>query len=161
MGIGQAFLLIITLAIITEGLIEFLGFPLPSKVKPYAAALVGLVICVAYDADLLAALGFPSRFPYVGAVLTGLLSGRGSSYINDLVSRLRVIQAPAVPVTHVEDSAEDADIQEFLQKVRRDGWDRGSKGEWKDPWEGIAQEHPGGVRTEPRPVRTARSYPSS
>jgi hypothetical protein len=53
---------------------------------------------VLYDADLLATLGYVALVPYVGAALTGLMIGRGSNYVNDLISRLHVVRAPAMPV---------------------------------------------------------------
>lgn len=81
--------LIIALAIIVEALIEYFGGSLPSNLKALAGASVGATLCVAYQADGLAALGLVSDVPLVGQVLTGLLIGRGSNVFNDLVSRLR------------------------------------------------------------------------
>jgi hypothetical protein len=93
--------LVLALTILTEGIIEYLGKPLNARYKPYAAALLSTVVCVLYNADLLAMLGYAALVPYIGAVLTGLLIGRGSNYVNDVISRLRVVGAPATPVQRV------------------------------------------------------------
>lgn len=94
----QALALIFALAVLVEGLVEYFGAPIPTAYKRYVAALVGVALCIVYGADLLAILGFTASVPYVGAALTGLIVGRGSNYLNDLVTRLKVVTAPAVPV---------------------------------------------------------------
>jgi hypothetical protein len=100
----QALGIIFALAVLVEGLIEYFAQPVQSQYKPYVAALLAVVLCVAYHADLLAALGYAAEVPYVGNVLTGLMISRGANYLNDLVSRLRVIQTPVTTV----DAAESA-----------------------------------------------------
>lgn len=87
--------IIFMLAIIVEALIEYFGQPLPATWKPYAGAVVGVLLCLAYGADLLARFGFPARLPYVGEVLTGLLIGRGANVFNDLASRLVPLRSVA------------------------------------------------------------------
>ena|ERR1044071_12853 len=96
------FALIFVLVIIVEALVEYFGTPIPSAYKPYVAAVLGIVLCLAYGADLLALLGYPASVPLVGSVLTGLLISRGSNVFNDLVSRLNVVHTPAAPVDRVE-----------------------------------------------------------
>jgi hypothetical protein len=95
----QAIGLILALAVLIEGIIEYLGSPIPSKFKPYAAAALSVVVCLLYNADLLALLGYPAAVLFVGAVLTGLVIGRGSNYVNDIISRIGVVSAPATTVT--------------------------------------------------------------
>lgn len=95
--------LVLALTVLTEGIIEYLGTPIPARFKPYAAALLSTVVCLLYNADLLAPLGYAAVVPHVGAVLTGLVIGRGSNYVNDLISRLNVVGAPATMVKLVED----------------------------------------------------------
>lgn len=97
----QTFALILALVIIVEALIEYFGGPIPSVYKPYAAALLGILLCLAYGADLLALLGYQAAIPFVGNTLTGLLISRGANVFNDLVSRLGVIRAPATSVDRV------------------------------------------------------------
>lgn len=98
----QTIAIVFILATLVEGLIEYLGSPLPSTLKPYAAALLGVVVCVVYNADLLAALGYSAVFPYAGAILTGFVIGRGSNYLNDIISRMGVLPAPATTVNATE-----------------------------------------------------------
>lgn len=80
--------IIFVLSFVVEALVEYLGQPVPARWKPYAGALVGVMLCLAYGADLLARLGYPARVPYVGEVLTGLLIGRGSNVLNDIIARI-------------------------------------------------------------------------
>lgn len=98
---AASFGLILFLVILVEGLIEHFGAPLPDKAKPYAAAVLGMLLCLAYGADLPALLGFDALWPYIGSVLTGLVISRGSNYVNDLISRLRgevwAMPVPAPP----------------------------------------------------------------
>ena len=105
---------IVILATLAESLIEYLVRPL---VKPwvegdppddttylhardlilrYTAALVGVVLCVVYRADLLALVGLASPWPVAGQVLTGLLIGRGSNFVHDFASRWISPVAPTV-----------------------------------------------------------------
>lgn len=98
----QAIGLIFILAVLVEGIIEYLGTAIPQAFKAYVAALFAVVVCLAYNADLLALLGYPAAYPYVGAILTGLVIGRGSNYLNDIVSRINVVHVPAAPVDTVE-----------------------------------------------------------
>src|SRR5690606_25399047 len=96
--------LILFLVVLVEGLVEHFGAPVPSTFKPYLAALLGVALCVAYGADLPAALGFTALVPFVGQVLTGLMLSRGSNYINDLIARVRGERfLYSVREVHIED----------------------------------------------------------
>jgi hypothetical protein len=54
----------------------------------YTAALLGVLLAIAYHADLLALVGLVSPVsPYVGYVVTGLVIGRGSNFLHDLADR--------------------------------------------------------------------------
>lgn len=52
----------------------------------YASALVGILLCIAYRADLLALAGLQATTPFIGYIITGLVIGRGANYLHDLVS---------------------------------------------------------------------------
>src|SRR5262245_39797857 len=71
------------LATLVEGIVEYAGDKVPATIKQYVAAGVAIALCVAYNADLLALLGLTSPYPYVGAIATGLILGRGSNYLHD------------------------------------------------------------------------------
>jgi hypothetical protein len=82
---------IFVLAIFVEGFVEYF-VSTPDKAQPwvkYVAAALGVVLSIAYGLDLLAALGVATVYPFVGSVITGLIVGRGSNYLNDFVSRVR------------------------------------------------------------------------
>ena len=98
MTMPSAFFLVFALSVMTEGVVEYLGQRLPTAFKPYTAAAVAVAVCVAYNADLLAILGYTALYPGVGAVLTGLVIGRGSNYLADLVKRLQVVSVPSAPI---------------------------------------------------------------
>lgn len=53
----------------------------------YVAAIVGIILCLTYRIDLLAMFGFHAFHPVAGLILTGILVGRGSNYMHDLVDR--------------------------------------------------------------------------
>lgn len=79
------------LAVFVEGFIEYFVAK-PDAKQPwlkYVAAFIGVAVALAYKADLLAMLGLNGISPYVGQVITGLILGRGSNYLNDFVSRVR------------------------------------------------------------------------
>ncbi len=85
--------LITALSVIIEALMENFATNVEAQHKRWLTAAVGIVLCIAYGADILALLGFISTFPYVGGyigqILTGFLIGRGSNYINDIITRIR------------------------------------------------------------------------
>jgi hypothetical protein len=53
----------------------------------YASALLGMLLCYAYDADLLALVGLVSPAPWIGSFITGLLIGRGANWLHDFAGR--------------------------------------------------------------------------
>jgi hypothetical protein len=53
----------------------------------YVACIAGIALAFAYRADLLLWFGFPAYHPAIGMALTGILIGRGSNYMHDLVDR--------------------------------------------------------------------------
>jgi hypothetical protein len=96
---------ILILATLAESLVEYLVRPL---VKPwgdgepppdaryleirtmglrYVAALVGVILCALYRADLLAIVGLSSPWAWTGQILTGLIIGRGANFVHDFASR--------------------------------------------------------------------------
>ena len=95
---------IIILATLAESLVEYLIRPLvkpwlggePPNAKAealaglalrYVAAIVGILLCVLYQADLLAIVGLASPWPIAGQILTGLIIGRGANFVHDFASR--------------------------------------------------------------------------
>lgn len=102
----NTFMLISSLAIIVEALVEYFGEFVPSHLKRFAAALVGVLLSIGYQADFIALLGYEAIAPIVGQVLTGLLIGRGANFINDFSKRLTMPKTPAVVMTTNASSAD-------------------------------------------------------
>lgn len=79
------------LAVVVEGIMEWLGAPIPERYKPYVAAALGIVLALVYGADILDAVaGWEATVPYAGQILTGALIGRGSNYLNEFFSLMKV-----------------------------------------------------------------------
>jgi len=99
---------VFVLAILVEGIIQYFVTN-ENKKQPwlkYVAAVLGVVICIAYKADILLSLGLVSAFPFVGEVATGLIIGRGSNYLNDFISKVRkpsVIVTPEITLANQDD----------------------------------------------------------
>lgn len=81
------------LAILVEGTITHLfGESSEEDHKPWlrwVSLVFGVGAAIAYQLDILAALGLPAVYPLIGWIATGLIIGRGSNYVNDFISRLR------------------------------------------------------------------------
>jgi uncharacterized oligopeptide transporter (OPT) family protein len=97
-----AILGIFLLAALVEALVEYLVQPwlkpehreltpaqdlVRTMALRYSAAVIGVVLCIAYQVDILALVGLFSGWPLIGPVLTGLLIGRGANFVNDFVER--------------------------------------------------------------------------
>lgn len=63
------------------------GIDWRSLILRYAAAAIAIVLCLVYEADLLALLGLNAGWSWIGQVVTGILVGRGSNFINDFADR--------------------------------------------------------------------------
>lgn len=90
-------LTILVLAIITEAILNLVTNIKEKETswKYWGSLIVGLVVGVAmavnWDIDLFRMIGLPAgRLPLLGPVLTGLLLSRGSNYMSDLISRIRI-----------------------------------------------------------------------
>lgn len=98
----KAILGIFLLAALVEALVEYLVQPwlkpehreltpaedlIRTMALRYSAAVIGVVLCIAYQVDILALVGLFSGWPLIGPVLTGLLIGRGANFVNDFVER--------------------------------------------------------------------------
>lgn len=86
---------VLVLAALAEGFVEYFIVPLLQKANAadyakYVALVAGVALCVAYQVDILLSLvGLVPINPYVGFVLSGIIVGRGSNYVNDFIDVLR------------------------------------------------------------------------
>lgn len=90
----EAIVGIFLLATIIEGLIAYL-FGKREDYEPtrpylkYVSLALGIGAAIAYKVDLLAMVGLVSVVPFVGYIVSGLVIGRGSNYLNDIISLIR------------------------------------------------------------------------
>jgi hypothetical protein len=103
MSVAGTILPILFLAFLAESLTEYLFKPILERIggpdasgsspsgqglyTRYVAAGVGVLLAVAYQVDILRLAGLSSGWPVVGYVITGILIGRGSNYLNDIADR--------------------------------------------------------------------------
>jgi len=94
----EGFILIISLAIITEALIEygksigkaFAGGGWKTAVTQLAAIVVSVCLCVAARGDLFQVVGIHFSWPWLGVVLTGIIASRGANFVSDFYKRLQI-----------------------------------------------------------------------
>ena len=82
---------VLLLAFLVESFTEYL-FGQIEKVKPYLkyiALVVGVGAAVAYKIDILGTFGVVAPFPWIAWIVSGLIMGRGSNFVNDIISALR------------------------------------------------------------------------
>lgn len=77
------------LSFFVEGFIEYtLGGVLKNgqrAILKWAALALGAALAIAYNVDLLAQFGLVSTIPFVGEIVTGVIIGRGSNYVHDVL----------------------------------------------------------------------------
>lgn len=92
------FMAVFLLAFLCEAMTEYL-FAEPLErfqngqycfVLKYIAVVVGIGLCVAYRIDVLAMVtGLEAVAAWVGWVISGMIIGRGSNFVNDVIDRVR------------------------------------------------------------------------
>jgi len=74
-------------AVFVEGLIEYIFDNGNAKSQPYLkyiALAAGIIVAAVFNLDgLNVVFGITSPVPFAGVVITGLVIGRGSNYVND------------------------------------------------------------------------------
>lgn len=110
----QAFLLILSLAVIVEALVQYAKTVIKMlEDKQYktfgtqlAAILIAVFICFAAKADIFALMGISFSVHWLGTLLTGIVISRGSNYASELIKRL---QNPDIGEIIFEDIFDAAD----------------------------------------------------
>ncbi|HOB86434.1 MAG TPA: hypothetical protein PKO38_01935 [Bacillota bacterium] len=54
--------------------------------------LISVVICAAAGVDLMALVGINLQVPYLGSILTGILTARGSNFVHDLLNIINAVK---------------------------------------------------------------------
>lgn len=83
---------IFLLATLVEGLVNYLFATQDGYSRPwlkYVALGLGVVAAIAYKVDIPAMAGLVSPMPYVSYVVSGLILGRGSNYLHDVLTSIK------------------------------------------------------------------------
>lgn len=104
----QSLTALFAMSVFIEGFIEFFISD-PNTVQPwlkYVGLVIGVGICLAYRLDVFAILGIISPIVsisnYIGCVLTGVIIGRGSNYLNDFIATFKASTTVSVQAQNVE-----------------------------------------------------------
>lgn len=49
---------------------------------------VSILVCVSTGADIFPIVNMPLAIPFLGSILTGIITARGANFVNDLFTRL-------------------------------------------------------------------------
>ena len=81
---------ILLLATLVEGLVTYVfGTEGSRPWLRFVSLGLGVLAAVAYQIDLLALFGLASPIAWIGWIVSGLIIGRGSNYLNDIIGRVR------------------------------------------------------------------------
>lgn len=84
---------------------------LAKRLKPYThyvALVLGVVVAIAYKVDIPSMFGLTTNFGIVNWIISGIAIGRGSNYLNDLISKVRQRPSPvAAGVTNIDSTIGD------------------------------------------------------
>lgn len=81
---------ILLLATLIEGLITYLFGDADTKPwLKYVSLVLGIFAAIAYQIDIPAMFGLASQFTLAGYILSGIIIGRGSNYLNDIIGKVR------------------------------------------------------------------------
>lgn len=90
---GSAFATLVVLSILVEVCVDIIKSAVP-VVKGWgsqlASIIVGIILATATATGLLASLEVSLSFPWIDFFLTGLIISRGSNFIHDLLSKIRI-----------------------------------------------------------------------
>lgn len=95
----QQILILFFLATFVEGFVKYivdgLGEKYREKVKPYIpyfTLVLGLALAINFRLDVFSIFENPlvSTYPLVSYLITGVVIGRGSNYVNDIVSKFKM-----------------------------------------------------------------------
>lgn len=88
-------IMVIMLAIVVQYIVDIIKNIIPSsgvgsiKLPPIYSLIVGVVMAVLFQVDLMATLGFTTSYALAGWIITGLIISGGSSAVHELIAKLR------------------------------------------------------------------------
>ncbi len=79
------------LAVLLEGTLAFLVGPSNEHTGPrnwvkYVALLAGVLLSIGYKIDLPSSVGLTTTLPILNYIISGIVIGRGSNYVNDIIT---------------------------------------------------------------------------
>ncbi len=86
---------VIMLAIVVQFVVDIIKGIIPIleigtfKLSPVYALIVGIILAIVYNVNIMAGLGFVGNAEIVGQIVTGLVVSGGSSFVHELFSKLR------------------------------------------------------------------------
>ena len=92
------FITLFFLATFIEAFVKYIVDGLPEKIRtkikpyiPYCTLVLGLLIALNYRLDIFLTWGLPlfSVVSWVSYIITGVVIGRGSNYLNDLATSIK------------------------------------------------------------------------
>lgn len=87
----QNLTVIVIMAILIEAVITYVKTWVVDKKLQWqvlVSVVLGIIVSIAYNLDIPAAVGITCGVPFVGCVITGILISRGSNYIFDLIKKI-------------------------------------------------------------------------
>lgn len=87
----EKFFNVILIAFVIEGVVTYVKTWFVDgdfKWQQLATVMIGILLTIAYDIDLIGVFGVTSKIPYLGNILTGILASRGSNFIFDFIKSI-------------------------------------------------------------------------
>lgn len=91
---------LIVLALVGEAVWETLKMTWQQgkvSIDRIGALVLGILLAVGTELDLMAIVGVPVSIPFVGMILTGILISRGANFIHDLLGNINNVNQNTKP----------------------------------------------------------------
>lgn len=85
---------LIVFAILIEAVITNIRWAIENEFTwvKVSSLVLGILLAVVYQIDLVSQLGFTAVVPYVGSVLTGVILSRGSNVVYEVITNLKTLR---------------------------------------------------------------------
>lgn len=81
---------VLFLSTLVEGLITYIAgersdIDHPRAYLKYVSLFLGVVLAILYNVRIPQWLGIPTNYPLIDYIVSGIIIGRGSNYVNDII----------------------------------------------------------------------------
>ncbi|MDD3767005.1 MAG: hypothetical protein PHF89_07440 [Eubacteriales bacterium] len=79
---------LVFMSVMVEGIVSYIStFKVGCNClwKVIASVGIGVLVAINFQIDVFEMVGFSSTIPYMSKILTGIVIGRGSNYVNDFL----------------------------------------------------------------------------